>query len=34
MAITAPPIDIGIASEERARFRGVVGKIVQAWTGL
>lgn len=23
-----------IASEERARFRGVVGKIVQAWTGL
>jgi putative transcriptional regulator len=23
-----------IASEERARFRGVVGKVVQAWTGL
>ena len=23
-----------IASENRARFRGVVGKIVQAWTGL
>lgn len=23
-----------IASEERARFRGVVGRIVQTWTGL
>lgn len=23
-----------IASEERARFRGVIGKVVQAWTGL